>query len=111
MGADRSSRATLTGVLLHHHDPGTRSGNPTLDDRRALDAQRCFTTQTVKNVPRQNGNDVGGLDKRRARVGYPLHGSRKQKPKRERMGRPPQGLGAPKDLLGMETWKLFRQDR
>src|SRR5215468_6542268 len=68
MGADRSSRATLTGVLLHHHDPGTRSGNPTLDDRRALDAQRCFTTQTVKDVPRQNGNDVVGLDKQRAKI-------------------------------------------
>jgi len=34
-----------------------------LDDRRALDSQRCFTTKTVKDVPRQNGNDVAGLDK------------------------------------------------
>ena len=34
-----------------------------LDVRRALDSQRCFTTKTVKDVPRQNGNDVAGLDK------------------------------------------------
>jgi len=30
---------------------------------RELDPSDVFTTKTVKDVPRQNGNDVAGLDK------------------------------------------------
>src|SRR5271166_4179192 len=50
------------GVLLPYAYPGTRLGDPALDDRRALDPGPSSSPKTVKDVSRQTVKHVLGLD-------------------------------------------------
>src|SRR5271165_205418 len=59
------------GVLLPYAYPGTRLGDPALDDRRALDPGPSSSPKTVKDVSRQTVKHVLGLDIRLAIVGAP----------------------------------------
>src|SRR5271157_4475136 len=63
------------GVLLPYAYPGTRLGDPALDDRRALDPGPSSSPKTVKDVSRQTVKHVLGLDKQKANVGHPYHAS------------------------------------
>src|SRR5271157_3870050 len=58
------------GVLLPYAYPGTRLGDPALDDRRALDPGPSSSPKTVKDVSRQTVKHVLGLDTLFTNVGF-----------------------------------------